>query len=136
MSNADLAYQHALDRLAAVGFANLTERERDIAALWQIEAEVTNGGFVHYYSGPRGDLAAYVPEALARLGATGKAAIVRAANTLFGPAGPPRDRKERQAVLKTLDAPSLATIDDLEDRYLKDPVDVDDLVERATSRAP
>lgn len=136
MSNADLAYQHALDRLAAVGFANMTERERDIASLWQIEAEVTNGGFVRYYSGSRGDLAAHAPEALARMGATEKAAIVRAANALFGPSGPPRDRAERQAVLKTMSVGALATIDELEDRYIADPVDVDELVERSAGNAP
>lgn len=130
MSNADLAYQHALDRLATVGFADMTERERDIAALWQIEAEVTNGGFVRYYSGSRGDLAGHAAEALVRLGATEKATIVRAANALFGPAGPPRDRQDRQAVLEHLDARSRAAIDELEDRYLQDPVDVDELVER------
>lgn len=114
----------------------MTERERDIATLWQVEAEVTNGGFVRYYSGARGDLAAHAPEALARIGAAEKAAIVRAANALFGPSGPPRDRVERQAVLKTLGAGSLAAIDELEDRYIADPVDVDELVERLTSNAP
>jgi len=136
MANADLAYQHALDRLAAVGFDNMSERERDIATLWHVEAEVTNGGFVHYYSGPRGDLAAYAPEALARLGATEKAAIVRTANALFGPSGPPRDRAARQAMLKALSPGALATIDELEDRYIADPVDVDELVERFTGNAP
>lgn len=135
MSNADLAYQQALDRLAAVGFANMTERERDIAALWQIEAEVTNGGFVRYYSGARGDLAGHAAEALARLGATGKAAIVRSANALFGPSGPPPDRSRRQAALQALDARARAAIDELEDRYLQDPMDVDELVERLTDRA-
>jgi hypothetical protein len=129
MSNADLAYQHALDRLSAVGFAALPERERDLAALWQVEAEVTNGGFVHYYSSAAGDTAFHAPEALARVGAMGKAAIVRTANALFGPAGPPSDRKERLAAVKALSAQDLATIDDLEKRYDDDPIDVDELVE-------
>ena len=134
MPNADLAYQHALDRLAAVGFAALPERERDLAALWQVEAEVTNGGFVHYFSGAAGDTAFHAPEALARVGAAEKSAIVRAANALFGPAGPPRDRKERLAAVKVLSAQDLATIDDLEKRYYNDPVDVDELVEVATGK--
>ena len=124
MSNADLSYQHALDRLSAVGFAALPERERDLAALWQVEAEVTNGGFVHYYSGAAGETAFHAPEALARVGAMEKAAIVRAANELFGPAGPPRDRKDRLAAIKRLTAQ-----DELENRYDRDPVDVDELVE-------
>lgn len=133
MANADLAYQHALDRLSAVGFAALSERERDLATLWQVEAGVHNGGFVHYYSGSAGDLAFHAPEALARLGAVKKSAIVRAANALFGPAGPPRDRKERLARLKDLDPEALATIDELERGFYEDPADVDELVECALS---
>ncbi len=131
MAIADLAYQHALDRLAAVGFEAMSERERDLAALWHLEAGVTNGRFADYYSGPAGDLAFYAPEALARLGAAGKAAVVREANALLGSAGPPRDQQERRAALKTLSAQALATIDDLEERYCQDPVDVDELVERS-----
>ena len=111
MPNVDLAYQHALDRFAAVGFGALTERERDLAALWQVEAEVTNGGFVHYYSGASGDTAFHAPAALARVGAVEKAAIVRTANALFGPDGPPRDRKERLAAVKELSAQALAMLD-------------------------
>lgn len=129
MANADLAYQHALDRHSAAGFGSLSEWERDLVVLWQVEAEVTNGGFVHYYSGSSGDLAFHAPEALARVGATEKAAIVRAANALFGSAGPPRDRKERLTTIKALNAQSLAAIDDLEQRFYQDPVDVDELVE-------
>jgi hypothetical protein len=134
MAIADLAYQHALDRLAAVGFDALTEQERDFAAIWQVEARVINDGLVHYYTGAAGDLAFHAPEALARVGAAGKAAIIRAANALFGPAGPPRDRKARQAAVKTLGPQALATIDELERRYSDDPVDVDELVERAAGK--
>ena len=134
MPNADLAYQHALDRLAAVGFAALPERERDLVALWQVEAEVNNGGFVNYYSGAAGDTAFHAPDALARVGAVEKAAIVRTANTLFGPGGPPRDPEERCAAVKRLSAQDLATIDDLEKRYYGDPVDIDELVESAASK--
>ena len=134
MAIADLAYQHALDRLSAVGFDALSERERDLATLWQVEAGVHNGGFVHYYSGSAGDLAFHAPDALARLGAEGKAAIVRTANALFGPSGPARDRNERLAALKVLGAQALSTIDDLEKRYYEDPVDVDELVERSINK--
>lgn len=134
MPNADLAYQHALDRLSKVGFSAMPERERDLATLWHVEAELNNGGFVHYYCGAAGDTAFHAPDALARVGAAEKAAIVRAANALFGPDGPPRDRKERRAAVKSLSAQDLATIDDLESRYCRDPVDVDELVEGSAGK--
>src|SRR5690242_208133 len=100
MAIADLAYQHALDRLAAVGFHALTQQERDFAAIWQVEARVINEGLVHYYADAAGDLAFHAPEALARVGATEKASILRTANALFGPGGPPRDRQERRTAVK------------------------------------
>src|SRR5688500_8415810 len=114
MAIADLAYQRALDRLAAVGFDGLTERERDLASLWQVEAEVNNGGFARYYSKAAGDLAFHAPEALARVGATQKAAIVRSANALFGPQGPPRDRQKRQTALNALSPQAVSSFDELE----------------------
>jgi hypothetical protein len=131
MAIADLAYQHALDRLAAVGFDGLTEGERDLVALWQVEAEVNNGGFARYYSKTAGDLAFHAPEALARVGAAQKAAIVRAANALFGPHGPPRDRQKRQNALKALSPQAVSSFDELEKRFYQDPADVDELVERS-----
>lgn len=134
MAIADLAYQRALDRLAAAGFDALTEQERDLAALWRVEAEVTNGGFAQYYAKPSGDLAFHAPEALTRLGATEKAAIVSAANALFGPDGPSRDREKRRVALKTFSAEAIAFFDVLEKRYFEDPVDVDELVERCVNR--
>ena len=134
MAIADLAYQHALDQLAALGFAALPERERDLAALWHVESAVNNGGFLRYYSAPAGDLAFHAPEALARLGAAQKAAIVRTANALFGTSGPPRDRKKRRAALAQLSAQALAAFGELEERYCQDPIDVDELVENSIRR--
>jgi len=130
MKNADLLYQHALNRLASTGFDALSAQEGDLATLWHLEAGITNGGLAHYYSGRGGDLAFHAPEALGRIGATEKADIVRAANALFGVSGPSRDRSQRLAALKTLSAESRASLDTLEDRYLQDGEDVDELVER------
>ena len=68
------------------------------------------------------------------MGAVEKAAIIRTANALFGSGGPPRDRQERRAAVKALSAQVLTTINELERRYVDDPVDVDDLVERAAGK--
>jgi hypothetical protein len=135
MTIADLAYQHALDQLAEQGFAALSERERDLAVLWQVESGLSNGGFRHYYSGASGDLAFLAPAALTRVGATEKAGIVRAAHALFGPAGPPRDRQHRLAALAGLSIEAGRTLDELERRYAEDPADVDELVERSAATA-
>jgi hypothetical protein len=134
MAIADLAYQQALDRWAADGLAGLSELELDLATLWHVEADVTNGGFLHYYSRPGADLAFHAPEALARMGAAEKSAILTAANAVFGPSGPPRDREKRRAALQALAAGARSRFDELENRYYQDPVDVDELVEQAVNR--
>jgi hypothetical protein len=134
MTIADLAYQHALDRLSKIGFDALSGQERDIATLWHVEARVNNSGFIRYYSSHGGDLAFNAPEALTRIGALEKASIVRSVNALFGPSGPSRDRKERVAVIKTLSAESIAAIDDMEQRFCQDSEDIDALVERYASK--
>lgn len=130
MTTVDLAYQAALDRLATVGFAALTERERDLVVLWQVEAGVGNGGLVHYYFGLAGNHAGHAPEALTRVGAVGKAAILRAANALFGLSGPPSGHEQRRAALQALSPQVVAAMDDLDRRYGDDADDVDDLVEK------
>lgn len=130
MANADLLYQRALDRLSAAGFDALTGRERAIATLWHVEADVNNRGLRGYYAGTGGDLAFHAPAALALVGAERKAELLRSANALFGPDGPPRDRRQRAAIVAALDDTGLATLGKLEQAYLQDPADVDELVER------
>lgn len=130
MSNADLIYQRALDRLAALGPAALSETERDVVALWYLEADVNNGGFERYYSRAGSDYATQVVATLERMGAAGKAAIVREANALFGTAGPPPHRRERLLALKLFAPEAQTKLCELEIRYYDDAVDIDELVER------
>lgn len=82
--------------------AELTPAERVFVCIWQLEAEVNNGGFYQYYSNSAGDLAADTPAALEAIGAMQTAVIVKGANGLF-PGGPPEDRDARCDMLDALD---------------------------------
>lgn len=127
--NTDIAVQHAIDRLAKVGFDALSIAEATIAAAWLFEAGVLNDGFEKYYSSKRGDLAFHVPEALRLLGAMQLAQIAVEANAVFGSGGPPRDRDARTEMVRRLPASALRKFGQLEDRYANCEEDIDELME-------
>jgi hypothetical protein len=81
------------------GWDSLSPAEQIFACVWQLEAEVNNGGFDQFYSDSAGDHAAETVAALERIGAGHTAAVVRRANALFGIGGPPRDRDTREDAL-------------------------------------
>lgn len=89
----------------------LTEPERTFICVWQLEAEINNGGFRQYYSNSAGDLAPQAPAALEAIGARHTAAIVRDANGLF-PDGPPRDQDDREDISEEFPDETFGALDD------------------------
>lgn len=66
-------------------WTQLSERERVFLAIWQLEAEVNNGGFDQYFRNSAGELAPFATEALLEIGAPNCAAIVsRAVQLVLG----------------------------------------------------
>ena len=94
--------------------AQLTDPERVFIGVWQLEAEVNNGGFSQYYSNSAGDLATEAPAALEAIGARHTAEIVRSANDLFRD-GPPRDRDAREELAEQIPE---SAFEALSDRFL------------------
>jgi Domain of unknown function (DUF4375) len=90
-----------------LGYQALHSPERVFLCVWELEAEVNNGGFDQYYFNEPGGRAIEAVRALVAIGAARMAAIVREANCLYGQAGPAPDRKTRQVQLLAL--PSAAT---------------------------
>ena len=91
--------------------AELSTEERHFVCVWQLEAEVNNGGFHQYYFNSAGDLALDTAEAFDAIGARHTAQIVRGANAVF-PDGPPRDRDARQSALDGLPDDAFVEFDD------------------------
>lgn len=77
---------------------SLTPAERTFLAVWELEAEVNNGGFDQYYFNSAGDRAREAAAALLAIRAEKAAAIVERANAVFA-GGVPLDRDARQEVL-------------------------------------
>ena len=132
--NADLACQHAFDRLAAVGFDALTEKEKTLATVWKLEAAVENGGFVRYYSSAAGDFAFHGPTALENIGARHMAEVVTKANAVFGPGGPPRDRPTRERLVQAFADETRRTLEALDNQFVESPDDTDALIDAYLAR--
>lgn len=89
-------------RLWDGGWDALSHAEQVFACVWQLEAEINNGGFNQFYSNSAGDFATETVNALEEIGAAHTAEIVRQANALFESGEPPRDCEEREEALETI----------------------------------
>ena len=127
--NTALAAQRALDQLKIKGFDALTDTERTLATTWLIESGVNNGGFAEFFASSRGDVAFNAPVALRTIGASQLAEIAAEANAVLAPAGPPRDRKIRQALVRAFDESKRRALATLDDRYCACTEDTDLLLE-------
>ena len=74
--------------------------EQVFRAIWDLEADVNNGGCDQYYSNSSVDTAFAVVDALKEIGATQTADIVLRAHSVFPDGDPPRDRDRRQELLQ------------------------------------
>lgn len=126
--NTDLAAQRSLDHLRRDGLLALTGIETTLATVWTFAAGVNNGGFAGYFASHRGDLAFQAPAALHAIGAPTLATLAAQANAVFGPNGPPPDRRLRRKRLRAL--PEAERIfAELDRRYFACDEDVDQLME-------
>jgi hypothetical protein len=104
-------------REAKHGFSRLTEPERTFLCVWNLEAEVNNGGFSQFFANSAGDHASATPSALRTVGASEMAALVERAMEPFGPAGPPADRAERGRTMEALPASALQVWENLDREF-------------------
>ena len=105
------------------------EPERFIfLCVWELEAQVNNGGFDQYYFNDTGCRAMDAVKALTALGTDRMANLVREANGLFGPTGPSLDRKTRQEQLMALPQSSNDRLNELDAEFYKYPDKLDRLL--------
>ena len=94
-----------------VPWSEISSAERIFISVWQLEAEVNNGGFHQFFWNSAGNLAADTPAALEAIGALRAADIVKRANELF-PGGPPADETLRLAALQSIDESAFESLDE------------------------
>ena len=107
-------------------FTSLSPSEQIFILVWEIEAEVNNGGFNQFFFNSAGARAAGTAAALRRIGADRAASIVDRALSLF-PDGPPADLSVRQDLLEEMD-PDVALFEELDREFLDYPDDLSALL--------
>ncbi len=90
-------------KVAAQGYSSLSEAERTIFCVAELEAEVNKGGFHQYFSNVSGDHVLEAIESLRRIGAVQTSRIVEKACMLFPQGRPDPDRGRRQQQLETFE---------------------------------
>lgn len=115
-------------RLWKVDFEDLSDAERVFVAIWELEAQVNNGGFDQYYYNSSGDTAFAVVGALENIGARQMAAIVRQANAVFPDGQPSSTQEKRHQQLDALSDESKAVWKQLDENFFDYPDDLTELL--------
>lgn len=106
-------------REARHGIDGLTDPEKIFLRVWNLEAEVNNGGFAQYFENSTGNYAVGTPDALRSAGAPEMAALVEQAMQPFGPSGPPADRAARDRAIQALPPSARELWDQLDTQFYK-----------------
>ncbi|MDG2223927.1 MAG: DMP19 family protein [Rubripirellula sp.] len=90
------------DVVQADGWEALTEAEKHICAITELDAEVNNGGFAQYYFNSSGDHWQAAQDGLAAIGAIEHRGLMSATVEAFGDSKPLADRNPRTSQLSKL----------------------------------
>jgi hypothetical protein len=80
----------------------LRPAEQALIAIWELEQEVYNGGFLQYFQNSSGNHVPFICDVLRRVGASKVTSIMERAIALAGPGVPWDDEIKRFTVLDTL----------------------------------
>jgi uncharacterized protein DUF4375 len=111
-------------------YNELSHPERVFRAIWELEAEVNNGGFEQYFSNSSGELAPHVVDALRVIGAPAMADIVQGAIDAVGPSTAWHDDDARQAHIDALAPETRIELDSCDQRFMAYPENLMELLYR------
>ena len=111
-----------------VDFGSQSENQKVFAAIWTLEAEVNNGGFLQYFDNDRGQTAGFAVTALKKVGANNCADIVdRAIRTICGGNIPP-DADGWETLIDAITNDTSEKLDSLDTEFFKYPDDLTELL--------
>jgi hypothetical protein len=123
----DLAESTRTD-FGRIAFSGQSETQKVFSAIWALESEVNNGGFLQYFSNSSGDTASFAPTALRHIGAVHCAAIVEQAIRIMSAEPLPASRDERHLVLQSLGEAYRAKLQDLDKQFFAYPDNLTELL--------
>ena len=115
-------------RLALGPFEQLSQPERVFRCVWDLEAQVNNGGFEQYFFNSSGDHSHFALEALTCVGALQMRGIVQQAFDLVGAVALERDMSTRQGLLLDMTEDQQEGLEQMDQAYLAYPDDLTKLL--------
>lgn len=117
-------------------FANQSIPQKVFSAIWAVESEVNNGGFLQYFENHSCETAPFVVEALDTIGAPRTADICRRAIAMVFPAGLPSAPEEISSLAGNLSDDTIQSLETLDDEFFRYPHDLTDLLFAHVSKHP
>lgn len=111
-----------------VDFADQSEAQRVFSAIWALESQVNNGGFLQFFESSDGDTAEHAPSALRAIGALACAEIVERALRTASPEPLPASDTERQELMGSLSEDVLERLEQIDQQFFGYPDNLTDLL--------
>jgi hypothetical protein len=117
-------------------FAAQSRPQMVFSAIWELEAEVNNGGFSQYFLNNSAESAHFVAEALDIIGAPRTASILRRAIKIAFPNGLPTSIKVIQSAAADFSDETLEKLEPLDQEFFSYPHNLTDLLFAYVCRHP
>lgn len=109
-------------------FAEQSEQQKVFSAIWALESQVNNGGFLQYFVSSDGDTAEFAPKALRAIGALACAEVVDRALRTASPSPLPDADAEREELIDSLPEDVHERMEELDEKFLEYPDNLTDLL--------
>ena len=117
-------------------FATQSTPQKVFSAIWAVESEVNNGGFVQYFQNASCETAAFVAEALEVVGAPRTADICRRALVAAFPSGLPSTPDAISSAAAVFSGETLERLGTLDGEFIRYPNNLTDLLFAYVSQHP
>lgn len=117
-----------LTRFWRVSFDELSSAERIFVCVWELEAQVNNGGFSQYFSNYSGDNSHLIVQSLVSIGAHQAAALVGKAIDTVGTDITTKPHDERELAIRNLQSETLDRLSELDYEFYEYPDDLTELL--------
>jgi hypothetical protein len=111
-----------------VAFADQAERQRVFSAVWALESQVNNGGFLQYFVSSDSDTAEFAPAALRTIGANTCAELVESALRAISPSPLPASQAMREKLVASVPEGIQEQMEELDQAFFAYPDDLTSLL--------
>jgi Domain of unknown function (DUF4375) len=111
-----------------VDFDSQSEAQKVFSAIWTLESEVNNGGFLQYFENDRGETISFVVTALKRIGANRCAGIVERAIRGVCDITVPSDAQGWETLIEAIPDEAVEKLEGLDLEFFKYPDNLTELL--------